>query len=482
MRRFGVFLTAMLPAIVIVLGLHVSGNAAAQGRTPESAVKKHDKNGDGRVSRDEWTRSPNVFKRIDKNGDGFLTADDFAKFFAARRAKRGDSDQQPEKSREKQDGQKKQISPDEIITKLDRDGDGKIARAEWRRDDKNFKRRDADGDGFITREELTAGKSSTNGDQAKKSDTNGIKAKLLGIWKVAVEQRSFVKSAIVLAHRGKIVAQEAIRVGAATPMHVASVSKSFTGACAYEAMKQGVLSEDMKLGDIFGARLEGIGLDDAARANISIGALLSQTAGIGPDRTQNGAYSSYYGSAASQDKIIAQTALRAGPHKPGKYYYTKENFSIFAEALETRSGKSYELYCTEAVFRPIGVNSARLSDYWGFFASGGGWQISTLDLAKFAMHYANPRQGLGAELSRFASGTIKGKLKYGMGMAYRSKGEKIGAITHSGYLNDGKGRRDAGFFFSSRDGWVAALTATELMPKEMQKLQNDFMKMILGRS
>lgn len=43
-----------------------------------------DKNGDGKISREEWTGKPKVFDRLDANHDGFLTKDEIR----ARRAKR----------------------------------------------------------------------------------------------------------------------------------------------------------------------------------------------------------------------------------------------------------------------------------------------------------------------------------------------------------------------------------------------------------
>lgn len=404
--------------------------AEAQNRNPSRAVEKNDKNGDGRVSPDEWSRSPAIFERIDKDGDGFLTADDFTAFWAERSAKGENARKKMRKKRTRQSGQQ-------------------------------------------------GGQNS--GKTVSKQDLDVIGVKLLGIWKDAIKQRDFASSAIVLVHRGQFVAQEGIRVTAKTPMSVASISKSFTGACAYLAIKQGLLAENTTLGDIFGARLEGIGVDNTAQADVNVGGLLSQTAGIGPDRTQGGAYSNFIGTSDSQDKRIARIALRAPPRERGKYYYTKENFSIFAEALEALSGKAYQSYCKEVVFQPIGATSAQLSDYWGFYASGGGWQISTLDLAKFALRYANPRQGLGAELPQFASGTVKGSLKYSMGMFYNQSAQGVGRIYHSGHLRNGSGRQDGGFFFSARNGWTIALTATRLSTDDMKKLQSALMKTALGK-
>ena len=70
-------------ALVVAAGVGVtafSSDAWAQRKkNPHRAVEKKDTDGDGKVSLEEWDKSPNIFKKIDKDGDGFLSAEDFAK-------------------------------------------------------------------------------------------------------------------------------------------------------------------------------------------------------------------------------------------------------------------------------------------------------------------------------------------------------------------------------------------------------------------
>ena len=85
MRRF---LTSMFVALCVV-GLGYSA-ASAQDKpkpTPEERFKKADKNGDGKVSEDEFVgkktgeeadKAKEIFKKKDKDGDGFLTLEEYS--------------------------------------------------------------------------------------------------------------------------------------------------------------------------------------------------------------------------------------------------------------------------------------------------------------------------------------------------------------------------------------------------------------------
>lgn len=53
---------------------------AQQRKNPVIAVQKQDSNGDGRVSRDEWTRPPIAFNRIDADQDGYITVEEYGDF------------------------------------------------------------------------------------------------------------------------------------------------------------------------------------------------------------------------------------------------------------------------------------------------------------------------------------------------------------------------------------------------------------------
>jgi len=69
----------------------VSDAHAQTGKDPYKPIEKRDRDGDGKISPDEWHKSFKVFNKIDKDGDGFLTAEDFAKHWEVPLPDRGQS-------------------------------------------------------------------------------------------------------------------------------------------------------------------------------------------------------------------------------------------------------------------------------------------------------------------------------------------------------------------------------------------------------
>lgn len=97
-----------------------------------------DKNGDGKIARDEFTGLPGMFLRADANGDGFLTPEEATRFRDA-----AASGKLPGRN---------QFGP--RFQAMDKNGDHKLSREEFTGLPANFDRMDTDKNGFLTPSEI----------------------------------------------------------------------------------------------------------------------------------------------------------------------------------------------------------------------------------------------------------------------------------------------------------------------------------------
>jgi Ca2+-binding EF-hand superfamily protein len=96
-----------------------------------------DSDRDNRVGLDEYDGPAADFRKLDDDGDGVVTYDELYPERMARRARKAEeSAAKPE-----------DLS---VVDAMDADGDGKVARAEFKGSDSAWRRLDRNGDGFVT--------------------------------------------------------------------------------------------------------------------------------------------------------------------------------------------------------------------------------------------------------------------------------------------------------------------------------------------
>ncbi|MDR6533794.1 Ca2+-binding EF-hand superfamily protein [Caulobacter rhizosphaerae] len=125
----------ILSACLIMMA---ASTAQAAARTPGAGLDKADANHDGYVTRDEFKALRAAqFARLDRNDDGVVSLSEFPRLAKSTRSKA-----QALKA---------------VITHADRDGDGRVARAEFVDGPAPlFDRADRDHDGRLSREEVAA--------------------------------------------------------------------------------------------------------------------------------------------------------------------------------------------------------------------------------------------------------------------------------------------------------------------------------------
>lgn len=111
-------------------------SAQMMGRDPAAMLDHADKDGDGRISRDEFIAArAATFAKFDRNGDGVITRDDFKRILKFRR--------------------QAATRIDAMFAEMDADHDGRITRAELAAAPTLlFDRADSNHDGFVDKTEL----------------------------------------------------------------------------------------------------------------------------------------------------------------------------------------------------------------------------------------------------------------------------------------------------------------------------------------
>lgn len=129
------------------------GTCSAQDDVSHRFVKTNDKNGDGKLTVEEFPERWRVmFKGLDADADGFMTAIEHRAFREAAAARR--KEQAAGAEAERSGAEQK---TETFFKRHDRDEDGRLARADLPvQTQKGFEGMDADGDGVLTREEDTA--------------------------------------------------------------------------------------------------------------------------------------------------------------------------------------------------------------------------------------------------------------------------------------------------------------------------------------
>lgn len=102
----------------------------------EALLRNADKDGDGKISAEEWPGRPEMFQRLDADGDGFVTTEEGQQIGQQLPAQRAD-----------------RLDPGQIfIRMLDKNGDGQVSNSEWT---EWFGGADENEDGLLSHAELT---------------------------------------------------------------------------------------------------------------------------------------------------------------------------------------------------------------------------------------------------------------------------------------------------------------------------------------
>jgi len=126
-----------------------------------------DKDGDGKISREEFTGPPPLFQRLDADKDGFVSREEVAKLIGPTAGKPAAESPgaKPEPAKGAVPAGARPIF--QRLMAMDKDGDGKISKEEFQGRPQLFERLDANKDGFISKDEIAKARPQKKDAEAK---------------------------------------------------------------------------------------------------------------------------------------------------------------------------------------------------------------------------------------------------------------------------------------------------------------------------
>jgi Ca2+-binding EF-hand superfamily protein len=138
-----------MKALLIAAALVAPATGAAQQARSSNVFADMDRNGDGVISRQEWSGSERSFAVHDWNRDGVLSGDE---------VRAGARRQRPADAQPTFDSASREYEFDDWtaqgFSSLDHNRDGRITSDEWHFDREGFRRADHNGDGVVSRAEF----------------------------------------------------------------------------------------------------------------------------------------------------------------------------------------------------------------------------------------------------------------------------------------------------------------------------------------
>jgi CubicO group peptidase (beta-lactamase class C family) len=302
------------------------------------------------------------------------------------------------------------------------------------------------------------------------SETPSAFAEVLKGW---ASTHKVKRAFIVVRREGRIVHTSAL--GGArpdAPVHLASLSKAITGACAATLIRDGKLSLDTPVSAALEKFIAAHGKPrDPRLAQVTIAQLLTHRAGFATgddDDPASGRNLDRYlktntSRAPPKPELIAATLKAKLAHAPGeRYAYGNAAYQLLGAIIEETSRQPYLSYCRDAVLAPAGA-TGDFEPAWRVSAAMGGWRMKAEDYVKFLDLFAadDPRLGAAAQawmLDPSRKGVpFDGAAWYGLGTLVR-KAERGVDVWHWGSWDYTPEKGEKGGVRSSFAAYAARLS------------------------
>jgi CubicO group peptidase (beta-lactamase class C family) len=209
-------------------------------------------------------------------------------------------------------------------------------------------------------------------------------------WRAASDPLTAI---LVVAHRGKPIFARAHNADAEGPSFIGSMSKAITGACVATLIRDGKLSFTTPMREVLAEFFHRHGRPlDPRFEDVTVEQLLTHRSGLHDNKSDDPFM------VVRKERIAEHLADVASPQPslasylsrymlvsaPGsKYAYSNSGYLALTAIIEDRGGRPFEDHCSDKVFVPLGLTSARLNPDWRTLGGYGGWYITGADYLKF---------------------------------------------------------------------------------------------------
>lgn len=215
--------------------------------------------------------------------------------------------------------------------------------------------------------------------------------------KVVADQAARVGGSgfLALAHRRRLV--HFAGFGGLNPrerFRVFSLSKAVTGLAVATLVQRGRLELDAPISRYIGDALKKAGsAADPRLPGITVRQTLFHTAGF-PSNEQDDPIIPTKGFPIPKNRerdprqwrkedLLPAIIKRPLDSAPGtEYHYSNAGYVVLGLVVEAASGKPYEAYCQEAVFKPLGLGGPSVTPDRRFIDSVSGWQMTPGEVLK----------------------------------------------------------------------------------------------------
>lgn len=163
-RVFAVIVCAAMPLVTAEAGAQQLTTVPEPQQRQRMRFEGMDRNGDGVITRQEWSGSAESFRVHDWNGDGRLSGEEVRPGGRRQGRNRDEDDYEPARGREFDDWTQ------EGFTALDHNRDGRLTRDEWHYDMEAWVRADRNRDNVLSRAEFMGGEGDDADDDTDRED------------------------------------------------------------------------------------------------------------------------------------------------------------------------------------------------------------------------------------------------------------------------------------------------------------------------